>query len=240
VIAYIFGLAACCFAAERIFPGWKLPTVRTWPYRVVFVNCFQLGVVLLAGISWERWLSARSLLHLRTHVSPAAGGCLAYFIGTFVFYWWHRWRHRIDFLWLAFHQIHHSPQRIEVITSFYKHPLEMVANSIIGSLIVYTLLGLNLASGAVFTFCCAAGEFFYHTNMKTPHWVGYFFQRPEMHRIHHEYERHQNNYGDITWWDMLFGTYENPQRFNSRCGFDAAKEERLGSMLAFVDVHRED
>lgn len=24
-----------------------------------------------------------------------------------------------------------------------------------------------------------------------------------MHRIHHEYEKHTNNYGDIVWWDML-------------------------------------
>jgi sterol desaturase/sphingolipid hydroxylase (fatty acid hydroxylase superfamily) len=168
----------------------------------------------------------------------AAGGCLAYFIGTFVFYWWHRWRHRVDWLWRGFHQIHHSPQRIEVITSFYKHPVEMIANSIIGSLLVYTLLGLTLHGGAVFTFCCAAGEFFYHTNVRTPRWVGYVFQRPEMHRIHHEYERHRNNYGDVTWWDMLFGTYENPKEFGGRCGFDAEKEERVVAMLGFRDVHK--
>lgn len=238
MLAYIFGLAGCCLVLERLIPGWKLPAVRTWPYRVVLVNVLQLGVILLAGMSWERWLSARSLFHLQARMAPWAGGCLAYFIGTFVFYWWHRWRHRIDFLWLGFHQIHHSPQRIEVVTSFYKHPLEMIANSIIGSLLVYSFLGLGLQSGAVFTFCCAVGEFFYHTNVKTPHWVGYFFQRPEMHRIHHEHESHKNNYGDITWWDMLFGTYQNPERFDSRCGFDPAKEEQLIPMLAFRDVHR--
>src|SRR5260221_10406375 len=100
-------------------------------------------------------------------MSPAAGGCLAYFAGTFVFYWWHRWRHRVDVLWLGFHQIHHSPQRIEVITSFYKHPLEMMVNSIIGSLLVYSLLGLSLRAGAIYTFFTAAGEFFYYTNIKT-------------------------------------------------------------------------
>ena len=237
MIVWIFVLAAYCLMLERVAPGWKLPTVRTWPYRVVLVNGFQLGVVLLAGISWERWLASWSLLHLRGRVPDASGGCLAYFIGTFVFYWWHRCRHRVDWLWRGFHQIHHSPQRIEVITSFYKHPVEMIANSIIGSLLVYTLLGLDLRGGAVFTFCCAAGEFFYHTNVKTPRWVGYVFQRPEMHRIHHEYEKHRNNYGDVTWWDMLFGTYENPKEFGGQCGFDAEKEERLTAMLAFRDVH---
>lgn len=234
----IFALAAFCFLLERLLPGWRLPAVRSWPWRVVVVNAVQLGVVLLAGVSWERWLSGWSVFHLQNAVSPSVGGFIAYFVGTFVFYWWHRWRHRVDVLWLGFHQIHHSPQRIEVITSFYKHPLEMMANSVIASLVVYSLLGLSPEGGAVFTFCCAAGEFFYHTNVTTPHWVGYFFQRPEMHRIHHEHGRHENNYGDITWWDMLFGTYENPPLFASRCGFDADKEERLGEMLAFRDVHR--
>ena len=95
------------------------------------------------------------------------------FVGLIVlndawFYWWHRFRHTSDFLWRGFHQIHHSPQRLEVITSFYKHPLEMVVNSILGSLIVYTLLGLTPAAGAVYTACCALGEFFYHTNVRTP------------------------------------------------------------------------
>ncbi|HEY6988031.1 MAG TPA: sterol desaturase family protein [Bryobacteraceae bacterium] len=239
MITYIFGLAALCFILERLLPGWPLPRVRTWPIRVIVINCFQLGVVLLAGVSWERWLSSWSLFQLRYAMPAAVGGLIAYLIGTFVFYWWHRWRHQIDFLWRAFHQIHHSPQRIEVITSFYKHPLEMIANSIIGSVIVYTLLGLNLEGGAVFTFCCAAGEFFYHTNVKTPRWIGYFFQRPEMHRIHHQYDRHKNNYGDITWWDMLFGTYENPKDFTSKCGFDPAREERLAPMIAFHDVHQD-
>ena len=104
---------------------------------------------------------------------------------------------------------------------------------------VYAFLGLSPEAGAVYTACTALGEFFYHTNVRTPQWIGYFFQRPEMHRIHHQYGRHKNNYGDIVWWDMLFGTYENPPKFESTCGFDPEKEERLGQMLLYRDVHRQ-
>ena len=147
-IFIVFGL---CFAVERLVPGWPLPRVRTWPLRVLLVNGVQLAIVLLAGISWERWLSAASVFSLSEHVSPVLGGLFAYFIATFVFYWWHRWRHEIPLLWRGFHQIHHSPQRLEVITSFYKHPGEMIVNSIIGSLLVYTLLGLSLEAGAIYT-----------------------------------------------------------------------------------------
>jgi len=228
-----------CFLLERAVPGWPLPKVRTWPLRVLLINLVQLGVVLLAGWTWERWLSAASIFDLSSAMSPAAGGVLAYFIATFVFYWWHRWRHEHDFLWRGFHQIHHSPQRLEVITSFYKHPGEMIVNSIIGSLLVYSVLGLSLAAGAIYTLCTALGEFFYHTNIKTPRWVGFFFQRPEMHRIHHQHERHKNNYGDIVWWDMLFGTYENPKEWTHTCGFDDEKEQRLIDMLLYRDVHNE-
>lgn len=233
-------LALFCFVLERVFPGWPLPRVKTWPLRVVLVNVVQIGVVLLAGVTWETWLASWSVFHLGALMSPVAGGLFAYFIATFIFYWWHRFRHEHDVLWRGFHQIHHSPQRLEVITSFYKHPGEMIFNSILGSALVYTLLGLSLEGGAIYTACTAIGEFFYHTNVKTPRWVGFFFQRPEMHRIHHQYQRHRNNYGDITWWDMLFGTYENPAEWTHTCGFDDAKEQRLLAMLAYKDVHQDD
>lgn len=229
----------CCFLVERMFPGWKLPEVPTWTVRVLAINFVQLLIVILAGYTWEKWLSVYSLFHLSDYMSNWAGGAIAYFIATFIFYWWHRWRHTIDFLWKHFHQIHHSPQRLEVITSFYKHPLEMTVNSIIGTLLVYVTLGLNKEAGAIYTLFTAFGEFFYHTNIKTPQWIGYIFQRPEMHRIHHEYKKHSNNYGDIVWWDMLFGTYSNPKKFESTCGFDNAKEQRLVDMLKFRDVHKE-
>lgn len=235
----IFAVFAGCFVLEKLLPGWPLPKVRTWPLRVIAINGAQLGVVLLAGISWERWLSSASLFHLSDHVSDVSAGLIAYFIATFIFYWWHRLRHESDLLWRIFHQIHHSAQRLEVITSFYKHPVEMVVNSIIGSVLVYTVLGLNLEAAAIYTLCTALGEFFYHANVRTPHWVGYVFQRPEMHRIHHEFGHHTNNYGDITWWDMLFGTYDNPKTWNGRCGYEDAREQRLLDMLRFRDVHQD-
>lgn len=114
----------------------------------------------------------------------------------------------------------------------------MIVNSIIGSALVFAVLGLSLEAAAAYTFFTAVGEFFYHTNIKTPHWVGYIFQRPEMHRIHHEYGKHKSNYGDFVWWDMMFGTYDNPKEFKSTCGFDDEKEQRLSDMLAWDDVHQ--
>jgi sterol desaturase/sphingolipid hydroxylase (fatty acid hydroxylase superfamily) len=59
-----------------------------------------------------------------------------------------------------------------------------------------------------------------------------------MHRIHHQHDYHRNNYGDFAWWDMLFGTYENPPTWDATCGFDDGKEQQLASMLIYRDVHQ--
>ncbi len=233
----VIGVGFALLALERLRPGWALPRAPSWLPRAIAANAAQLGVVVLAGLTWDRWLRAASVVRLGDHLGPWLSGALAYVVSTFVYYWWHRARHASRPLWLGFHQIHHSPQRIEILTSFYKHPAEQAADAILSSLIAYTLLGLTPAGGAVFTLLSALGEFVYHMNVRTPRWLGLFFQRPEMHRIHHERGSHAHNYGDLPIWDMLFGTYENPETFEGQCGFDAEREARVGAMLAFRDVH---
>ena len=204
---------------ERFNPGWELPKISSRPIRVFLINAIQIFIVIIAGKSWEIWFSQYSLFSLQGHVSSSTGAFIAYLFATFIFYWWHRLRHESEILWRCLHQIHHSPKRIETITSFYKHPLEMVINSLISSFLVYTLLGLSPISGGIYTFLTAFGEFIYHANVRTPHWLGYIFQRPEMHRIHHQKDYHRNNYGDLVLWDILFGTYENPKEWNSKMWF---------------------
>ncbi len=66
--------------------------------------------------------------------------------------------------------------------------------------------------------------------MRTPHWLGYLIVRSEMHRIHHERDRHSNNYG-LPVWDLIFGTYENSDR-EVECGFVPEKENQISDMLA--------
>jgi sterol desaturase/sphingolipid hydroxylase (fatty acid hydroxylase superfamily) len=239
-LSVIFAIGAVLFVAERIWAGRGLPRAAGWYLRAVFLNGCQLAIVLFAGLTWDQWFQGWSLLSLAGRVPPIVEGFLAWFIGTFVFYWWHRLRHVSSLCWLVFHQIHHSPARIEVVTAFYKHPVEMAANSIIASAIVYVLLGGSLEAAAWFNVFAAGGEFFYHSNLRTPHWIGWFLQRPEHHSIHHQYRVHHYNYGDITWWDRLFGTFRDaaPREFAARCGYDEGLEQRLGPMLAFADVNR--
>ena len=66
-----------CFVLERVIPGWKLPKVPTWPARVIAINTVQFGVLMLAGVAWERWFASSSLLHVSHFVSPGEALALA-------------------------------------------------------------------------------------------------------------------------------------------------------------------
>jgi sterol desaturase/sphingolipid hydroxylase (fatty acid hydroxylase superfamily) len=147
-------------------------------------------------------------------------------------------RHRSDLLWRWLHQVHHSAQRLEVLTAFYKRPGEILLDAILTSAILYGALGLAPASAAIATTLSALGEMFYHWNVRTPHWLGFLFQRPESHLVHHEQGLHDYNYSDLPLWDILFGTFRNPREWNARCGFGDANEHRIVEMLIGVDVSR--
>ena len=144
----------------------------------------------------------------------------------------------MDF-WLIFHQVHQSPARIEAITAFYKHPIEILADSALAAVILYPLLGYTLEGALWFNFFAASGELFYHSNIKTPRWVRYFIQTPELHSIHHELDVHRFNFSDLPVWDRLFGTYRDTETFAAHCGFPRHNERKLGRMLLFRDVYKD-
>ena len=230
-------MAVSFFVLERALPGRELPESGGWYVRTALLNGCQLGIILLAGWSWNRWLQGHSRFHLASGGRPVVQGFLAWFIGTFVFYCWHRLRHGSNLFWRVFHQVHHSPARIEMLTAFYKHPFEIAADSIVSSAILFSLLGASVQAAAWYNVFAVFGEFFYHSNLRTPIWFGWFLQRPEHHSIHHQLGVHGFNYGDITWWDRLFGTFRETADFAPACGFPDGNEKKLARMLLFRDEY---
>ncbi|CAF1525758.1 unnamed protein product [Adineta ricciae] len=233
----VLGLA-CLMILERLFPDQPLVYVPGWWKRVLLINIYQLIIVVVGTYTWETWLPDAQLFQLRYYVSPMVGGVIAYLIHTWVFYWFHRARHNVYFLWVWFHQLHHSAQRIEAITSFYKAPQEIFIDSIIMTVLLYPVLGLSRDSSVWLAALAAFGEYVYHMNIRTPKWLGYIFQRPESHRIHHLRNKrdHSKNYGDLPIWDILGGTFENPDRMDRPTGFAPEVENRVWEMIAGRDV----
>ena len=229
-ILYLF--AAVLFAWEHLYPAHPIEVQYQWYFRAIAVNTLQLFVFFVVDAFWMGWSEEFSLFHLSNTWPPVAGALLAYLIFTFVIYWWHRLRHSSDLIWRYFHQFHHSPKRIQTLTAYYIHPLDMTVTLFISNTIVFVLLGLNFEAAAWYTLITGFAGFFIHANIRVPRQVGYVFQTPEMHRLHHKVNHHANNYSDIVWWDMLFGTYQNPREDIDQCGFDEETETKVFQLLA--------
>ena len=234
VIGFVAALAVVMIACERLKPGRIWPKVPGWWSRALLLTAVQVGSVYLAGLTYDRWIGAYRPWSA-DGLGLMGGAAVGYLVHTFVYYWWHRWRHEVPFLWRWFHQVHHSPQRIEVVTSFYKHPFELIANSILSGAILYLLVGLSPKPAAYAVLLTGLAELFYHWNVPTPHWLGYVVQRPESHCVHHQEHLHTYNFADLPLWDMLFGTFKNPKQFVARCGF-GEDELKLKEMLLGADV----
>jgi sterol desaturase/sphingolipid hydroxylase (fatty acid hydroxylase superfamily) len=228
--------AATFLALEQIAPGREQPHPRTWYLRALLINLAQVAITFSTNRLWAGLFSGYSLVSLANLQWPIMEGFIGWFVGTFFFYWWHRLRHTNGF-WQVFHQIHHSPARIEAFTSFYKHPLEILADSALAAMILYLVLGSSLEGALWFNFFAATGEFFYHSNFKSPWRLKYFIQTPELHSIHHQRDVHNFNFGDIPIWDRLFGTYRDTDSFAESCGFPRDNERKLTHMLVFRDVY---
>ena len=233
-------IAAAIFfiGLERIRPLYPYSQDRAWLFRLLVfggLGVFLTTVIgiflipLLGGIALFPSLSKQFLNN-----PPWLNGLFAYVCITFFVYWWHRIRHHNNLIWRIFHQIHHSTHRIEALTAIYAHPSDFLANALIVNIVAYSILGLNVESAAWASLWVSIFELWEHTNTPTPRWLGYLIVRPEMHRIHHERDRHTNNYG-LPIWDILFGTYENSSR-PVECGFEIDSERKVLHMLSCRDI----
>jgi sterol desaturase/sphingolipid hydroxylase (fatty acid hydroxylase superfamily) len=225
---------------EYLLPNRRYENNRTW-----FKQMFWLqmgGIALTYAVGWivtDAYQTLTLFPSLSAHfqdTSPVVNGLAGYLVVTFINYWWHRFRHQSDLLWRLFHQIHHSTHRLQTAAALYAHPLDYASTVFIVNVVAYGIFGFDALSAAWVTAWVGVFELWEHTNIRTPRWLGYLIVRPEMHRIHHELDRHQNNYA-IPLWDALFGTYENSRR-DVECGFAKEREVRLGDMLRFRDVHK--
>lgn len=157
---------------------------------------------------------------------------------SLVHYAWHRAEHRFDLLWRLSHQLHHSPQRVDMPGAYFSHPVEVIFKTALGVLVGTVVLGLAPAAAAATTLLLAGTSLFQHWNIRTPRWLGWLLPRPEMHALHHERGVHARNYSDLPLWDLVFGTWVNPASFEGRVGFDDDAAGRLRDMLLMRDAHR--
>jgi sterol desaturase/sphingolipid hydroxylase (fatty acid hydroxylase superfamily) len=224
-------------AIEALFPARRFPPIPYWRVKgLVFLVVQGLIATLLPLAIPEEWLENHRLVDL-TGLGVIGGAVLGYVFVSGVNYVWHRSAHTLPVMWRLFHQIHHSPQRIDMSGAALFHPFESIVFFALAAVITTLVLGLDPVAAALTGYIAAFYGYFQHMNVHTPQWLGYLIQRPEAHCIHHQRDVHAYNYGDLPIWDILLGTFRNPKTFEGDAGFDQPASGRLGAMLAFVDVN---
>ncbi len=134
-------------------------------------------------------------------------------------YWMHRLGH-VSWLW-RFHASHHSSARMNWLTGFRVHPLNMVYHHFAG---IFVLMLIGVDQDVLLTYLTLSGvaNTFQHANVTFRHgWLNYVFSTNDLHRWHHSTLRGEanRNYGAVLIvWDLVFGSYfnkrnERPKRF---------------------------
>ena len=224
------------FTLEVIVPASKNQCNKRWLILSGGIGLVQMTVSIGAGIYFKDWFLSHSLWQLGNYFPALVIGLISFLITSFFFYWWHRVLHKNDYLWRKIHQLHHSPQRVESLTAFFAHPIDSAFATLLSCLSAYFILGASAEAAAWAVLFTGLFNFYIHSDTKSPLWLGYFVQRPEMHRIHHKRGYHANNYG-VPIWDLLFGTYENTNKYVYEVGFSDEKTNRIYEMLVGIDVH---
>lgn len=222
---------------EKLRPARRFPARKGWQWIgigfLVLVATLGTVVPLLIPAEWleaHRWMDGSGL-------GIAGGTILGYFVFSGFAYAYHRASHNVGFMWRGLHQLHHSPQRVDIAGSVVFHPLELLAQVILMLFVTVIVLGLDPIAAALVGYVAAFYGMFQHLNVRTPKWLGYVIQRPESHCVHHRKGVHYYNYADFPLWDILFGTFRNPTQYIGECGFEEPADRRMGAMLAFRDVN---
>ncbi|HEX9811470.1 MAG TPA: sterol desaturase family protein [Burkholderiales bacterium] len=228
------------WAFEKIRPARSFPPIRGWAFIGLgfLIMMGTISTVVPLAIPAD-WLAQHRLLD-GTGLGVIGGTLVGYLVVSLLNYAWHRSTHTFPPLWRAFHQLHHSPQRLDIPGAVVFHPLDIAVYVALSTITATFVLGLDPIAAALTGYVAAFYSLFQHWNIRTPRWLGYLIQRPEAHCVHHRRGLHGYNYGDLPLWDILLGTFRNPKTFQGEVGFSDRSARRTGAMLALVDVNADE
>ena len=155
-------------------------------------------------------------------------------VADFFGYWTHRIKHNNRFLW-AFHAIHHSQERLTVMTNYRFHVVDETLLRI-ALFIPFQIVGSDFRIWIAADFVLAWVLLLQHSEWNWTYGpFGRLVVSPRFHQIHHSTApEHQNrNYAMLfSVWDDLFGTAERraPAPIKFGLGVDQMPESFLGQL----------
>ncbi len=233
----VFAIFILLMIAEELFPGRRLPHVRFWKLKgiVSFIIYFFLSSYL--PLIWNEYLAAYQIFELN-FLGDYGGAVVALLVYELGVYGWHRSMHKSNLLWKVFHQMHHSAERVDTYGAFYFSPMDMLGFTILTSLAMVWVAGFTAYASIYAIYGATFLAVIQHANIKTPQWMGYIFQRPESHSLHHAKNIHAYNYSDLPLFDILFGSFRNPKEFAKETGFYEGASAKITDMILFKDINK--
>jgi alkylglycerol monooxygenase len=130
----------------------------------------------------------------------------------FVWYWYHRLGHEINFLWGA-HIVHHQSEEFNYTVSARVTTMQAFIRNTFWCALPF--IGFHPTLIITISVLHAGYSFFTHTQLINKlGWLEYIFITPSHHRVHHgSNDKYLNkNYGDLfVFWDKLFSTFQKEE-----------------------------
>lgn len=192
-------------------------------HAIAFV--LSLGTVFaIAG-----WIYHQTDFGLMHHAPFLAQLATFTLVNSFLFYWSHRLMHT-PWLW-EFHKVHHSAEEMNVVQPIRNHPFDIGLMAIIYAAPI-ALLGIAPLPATIYYAANSIYQCLVHSGIDMPsRALGVVIVTSNMHRVHHSNEsRHWGrNFGMLTIWDWLFGTYAPPAFEPLRYGVDTQADFNTGN-----------
>jgi sterol desaturase/sphingolipid hydroxylase (fatty acid hydroxylase superfamily) len=230
-----FAMYAVLMLWEAVAPARALPTVPRWRTRGLIAMAFYFLLSSYLPLLWTQYLLPLQLFDL-SGLPLLAGAVVGLLVYQACAYAWHRALHGSALMWRFGHQMHHSAERLDTFSAFWFSPADTAGWTAVFSLALTVVIGLSAEATTGALLLASLLSMITHTNVRTPRWLGYFIERPEMHSWHHARGLHRQNYSELPVFDMLFGTYYNPRDFAGETGFHEGGSSRVIEMILGGDV----
>ena len=172
-------------------------------------NILLLFILKGATLALHFYLYQFKLFNISEILPIWALWILTFVMIDFVFYFYHRISHRVNFLW-AIHMSHHSSEEMNFAVSFRQAWFGPVSK--IPFFMTLPLLGFDptiiAVAGVISTLWGIVGHTQIIGNLGPLEWI---FNTPSHHRVHHGANPQyiDKNYGNLfIIWDRIFGTFE--------------------------------
>jgi len=186
------------FAIDTLYPFMNL----------LITSSISIFIMANINIFYQNILSFMTI-DILSNYSEVTQFFILFIVIDFLFYWIHRLKHSVTWLW-PFHAIHHHQRHLNPMTTHRVHFGEIIISHIIKAFPLL-ILGGTITPYYVYIVLNNFWGYFIHSDIRINlGFLNKIIVTPEYHHVHHSIEKHHynKNYGErLVLWDYIFGTY---------------------------------